>query len=131
MFGAARGWLAVDTIFIHGIKVQTVIGVYEWERRFQQTVVLDLELGTDTARAAATDRIEDTLNYKEVCKRVVALVESSEVQLVETLAERVADLLRSEFHLSWVRVRLNKPGALRRARDVGVIIERGERGERS
>lgn len=117
----------MDTIFIHGIKAQTVIGVYDWERRFQQTVVLDIELGTDTARAAATDRIEDTLSYKDVCKRVAAFVESSEFQLVETLAERVAELVLGEFQVPWVRVRLNKPGALRRARDVGVIIERGER----
>ncbi|NIR29169.1 MAG: dihydroneopterin aldolase [Gammaproteobacteria bacterium] len=117
----------MDTIFIHGIKVQTVIGVYEWERRFQQTVVLDIEFGADTARAAASDRIEDTLNYKNVCKRVVAFVESSQFQLVETLAERVAELVRGEFEVPWVRVRLNKPGALRGARDVGVIIERGER----
>jgi dihydroneopterin aldolase len=124
----AKGALAMDTIFIHGIKVQTVIGVYEWERRFRQTVVLDLELAADVARAAAADRIEDTLNYKSVCRRVVAFVEASEFQLVETLAERTAELLRQEFEVAWVRVRLTKPGALRKAEEVGVVIERGQRG---
>lgn len=118
----------MDTIFIHGIKVQTVIGVYEWERRFRQTVVLDLELAADVARAAAADRIEDTLDYKNVCRRVVAFVEASEFQLVETLAERTAELLCQEFEVAWVRVRLTKPGALRRAQEVGVVIERGQRG---
>lgn len=117
----------MDTIFIRGIKAHTVIGVYEWERRFRQVVELDLELGADAARAAATDRIEDTLNYKDVCKRVAAFVESSEFQLVETLAERVAELVRREFEVPWLRVRLSKPGALRGAHEVGVLVERGRR----
>ena len=117
----------MDTIFIRELTVETVIGIYDWERAIKQPVLLDLEMACDVARAAASDSVEDTLNYKAVCKRVIAFVEASEFQLVETLAERVAQLIISEFHVPWLRVQVNKRGALRGAKDVGVMIERGVR----
>ncbi len=114
----------MDIIFIRGLRIATVIGINDWEQHIKQTVSIDLELGTDISKAAATDQIDNTLNYKAVAKRVVAFVSESHFQLVETLAERVAELLLEEFPIVWLRLTLNKPGALRDARDVGVIIER-------
>lgn len=117
----------MDIIYLHDLRVEAVIGIFDWERRVKQTVSIDLDMSADVARAAATDGIDETLNYKAVAKRVAAFVGDSEFQLVETLAERIAAIVRDEFGVSWVRVRINKPGAIRGARDVGVIIERGER----
>jgi dihydroneopterin aldolase len=115
----------MDIVFVRDLRVDTVIGIYEWERKIRQTVILDLEMGTDIAKAAATDAIEDTLDYKAVSKRLVAFVQESEFQLVETLAERCADIILHEFKVPWVRLTLNKVGAVSAARDVGVSIERG------
>jgi dihydroneopterin aldolase len=117
----------MDTVFIHDLRVDTVIGIFDWERRIRQTVKLDLEMAADIRRAAAGDAIADTLDYKAIGKRVVAFVEASEYQLVETLAERIAALVLEEFSVPWLRLTVSKPGALRGARDVGVIIERGAR----
>lgn len=117
----------MDRIFLTDLRIETIIGIWEWERRIRQTVVIDLEMSADIARAAATDSVEDTLNYKLVAKRLQEFVGESSFQLVETLAERVAGIVREEFGVDWVRVRVNKPGAIRGSRDVGVIIERGER----
>jgi dihydroneopterin aldolase len=111
-------------IFIRGLRIATVIGINDWEQQIKQTVSIDLELGADISKAAATDHIENTLNYKAVAKRVVEFVGTSRFYLVETLAERVAELLLEEFSIPWLRLTLSKPGALRDARDVGVIIER-------
>lgn len=117
----------MDIIFIRDLRVDTVIGIYEWERAIRQTLSFDLEMATDIARAAASDHIDDTLDYKAVSKRVIAYVEASEFQLVETLAERVAEIILTEFDVAWLRLTLNKGGAVRGASGVGVIIERGER----
>ena len=117
----------MDIIYINALSIETVIGIFDWERRIKQTVVLDLELACDCARAAASDSVEDTVDYKAVAKRLIEFVGESEFHLVETLAERSAALVREEFGVPWVRLRLGKPGALRGARDVGVVIERGER----
>lgn len=117
----------MDIIFLQELRIDTVIGIYDWERKIRQTVVFDLEMATDIAAAAASDSIEDTLDYKAVAKRITAFVETSEFGLVETLAEKVAGIIRGEFGVPWVRVSLNKSGAIRGARGVGVIIERGER----
>jgi dihydroneopterin aldolase len=118
----------MDIVFIRELRIDTVIGIYDWEREIRQTVVFDLEMGADIARAAASDAIEDTLDYKAVSKRLVEFVQGSEFQLVETLAERCAAILQEEFQVPWVRLTLNKEGAVSSARDVGVIIERGQRG---
>ena len=117
----------MDIIYLSDLRIDTVIGVWEWDRRVRQTVSLDIEMATDIRQAAASDALEDTLDYKAVAKRVIAFVEESRFQLVETLAERVAQLILDEFPVPWVRLRLNKPGAIRGARDVGVLIERGRR----
>lgn len=116
-----------DIIYLTDLRVETVIGIFDWERRIRQTVSIDLEMAVDIRRAAATDSIDDTLNYKAVAKRIIAFVEASEFQLVETLTERIAQIVLEEFQVPWVRVRLNKRGAVRFAQDVGVIIERGTR----
>ncbi len=117
----------MDIVFLRDLRIETVIGIYDWERHTRQTVILDLEMGADVAKAAASDDIEDALNYKAVAKRMIAFVEESEFMLVETLAERCAQIIREEFGVPWVRLSLNKVGAVSGARDVGVIIERGER----
>ncbi len=117
----------MDIIYLRELRVETVIGIYEWERRIRQPVIIDLEMAADVRRAASTDNIDDTLNYKAVAKRVIAFVEGSQFQLVETLAERVAEIVMNEFHVPWLRLAVNKKGAVRGARDVGVIIERGHR----
>jgi dihydroneopterin aldolase len=117
----------MDTIFLHELKVDAVIGIWDWERKIRQTVVIDLDMAANIRKAAETDSVEDTLNYKLVAKRVQRFVADSEFQLVETLAENIARIVVDEFGVAWVRVRVNKPGAIRGAKDVGVIIERGER----
>lgn len=117
----------MDIIYLNDLRIKTVIGVFDWEREIKQEVVIDLEMASDIRRAAETDRLDDTLDYKSVAKRVIAFVEQSDFQLVETLAERVAAIVCQEFAVPWLRLRLNKQGAVRGARDVGVIIERGER----
>ncbi|ANB18422.1 dihydroneopterin aldolase [Dokdonella koreensis] len=117
----------MDTVFIEDLRIDTVIGIYDWERRIRQTVALDIEMAFDNTRPAATDAIADTLDYKAVSKRLIAYVEAAEFQLVETLAERCAAILREEFGIAWLRLKLAKPGAVRGARAVGVCIERGTR----
>jgi 7,8-dihydroneopterin aldolase/epimerase/oxygenase len=114
----------MDTIFIHALKSEAIIGIYDWERQVRQTVLIDLEFSADIRKAALTDSIDDTLNYKRVAKRVLGLVEGSQFHLVETLAEHVAMLVLEEFGVSWVRITLSKPGAVRSSRDVGVVLER-------
>ena len=117
----------MDIIFLRDLRVDAVIGIWDWERRIRQTVQIDLEMAADIRKAAASDDVDDTLNYKLVAKRLQSFVAESEFQLVETLAERIAGIVTDEFGVPWVRVRVNKPGAIRGARDVGVIIERGEK----
>ncbi|MCH8543890.1 MAG: dihydroneopterin aldolase [Alcanivorax sp.] len=117
----------MDIVYIRDLKVDTVIGIFDWERRIRQTVSLDLEMAADIRRAAATDSIEDTLDYKSVGKRLIAFIQAAEFQLVETLCERCAEIVLTEFDVPWCRLRVSKPGALRGSQDVGVIIERGER----
>jgi dihydroneopterin aldolase len=113
-----------DTIFLHELRVDTVVGIWGWERKIRQTVSIDLEMGTDIRRAAGSDTIEDTLNYKSVAKRVQQFVGDSEFQLVETMAEKIAETVLAEFELPWIQVRVSKPGAIRGAKDVGVLIRR-------
>ena len=118
----------MDVIFLRSLKIETVIGIFDWERSIKQSVILDLEMGTDIAAAAASDAIEDTLNYKAVAKRLIEFVGNSKFQLVETLAERAAQLVLEEFSVPWLKLTVSKPGAVRGSQAVGVIIERGQRG---
>ncbi|MBT5218296.1 MAG: dihydroneopterin aldolase [Woeseia sp.] len=113
-----------DTIFLRDMRVETVVGIWDWERKIRQIVSIDLELGADIRRAAASDSIEDTLNYKSVAKRVQQFVGDSSYQLVETMAEEIARTILAEFEVPWVQVRVNKPGAIRGAQGVGVQIRR-------
>ena len=114
----------MDKIFIHALKTEAIIGIFDWERQVRQTVIVDIEIGADIRRAALTDSIDDTLNYKRVAKRVLAFVEGSQFHLVETLAEHLAMLVLDEFGVAWVGIVLSKPGAVRNSRDVGVALER-------
>jgi dihydroneopterin aldolase len=117
----------MDIVFLRELRIETVIGIYDWERDIRQPVVLDLEMGTDVRKGAASDRIEDALDYKAVAKRLIQFVGESRFQLVETLAERCAEIILNEFAVPWVRLSVNKIGAVSGARDVGVLIERGQR----
>ena len=114
----------MDKIFIHALKTETIIGIFDWERQVRQTVILDIELSADVRKAALTDSIDDTLNYKRVAKRVLAFVEGSQFHLVETLAEHIAMLLLEEFGVASVSIVLSKPSAVRNSRDVGVALTR-------
>jgi len=115
---------ASDRIFLRGLAVDCIIGFVDWERRVKQTVVIDLEMSIDCRHAAIRDDVAETLNYKTVAKRLIAFVQESNFNLVETLVERIANLILAEFGVAWVRVTLSKPGAIRGSRDVGVTIER-------
>lgn len=115
----------MDIIFLGGLKIDTIIGIYDWERETRQTVILDIEMAHDIKKAAATDDIEDTLDYKAVSQQVISFVEQSEFFLVEKLAEEINNMIRKEFNVPWVKLTLNKKGAISGASDVGIIIERG------
>lgn len=117
----------MDIIYINDLRIETIIGIYGWERKTRQTVVLDIEMGTDIRKASASDDVEDTLNYKTVAERLFEFVGGSEFELIETLAEQISDILLHEFNVPWLRLKLNKQGALKGVRDVGVIIERGQK----
>ncbi|KAA0438855.1 MAG: dihydroneopterin aldolase [Candidatus Thioglobus sp.] len=114
----------MDTVFIQGLKIDCVIGIYDWERKIRQDVVLDIEMSADIKAASVTDNIEQTLDYKAVSKRLIDFVSSSEFQLVETLSEKIAQIIISEFGVEKVKLTLNKGEALTGATGVGVIIER-------
>jgi dihydroneopterin aldolase len=114
----------VDRIYLQDLRIEAVIGIWEWERRVRQIISLDLEMATDVRRAAATDRIEDALDYKSIAKRLTKLVEDSQFKLVETLAETLARVVIRECGVSWVRLTVSKPGAIEGSRNVGVIVER-------
>ncbi len=115
----------MDIVYIRDLRIDTIIGIYDWEREVRQTISIDLEMATDIRRAAATDDIQYALNYKAVAKRLIAFVEHSKPLLVERLAEEIASIVLIEFDVPWLRLRLSKPGALRGAQDVGIVIERG------
>ena len=117
----------MDIVFIHDLKIETVIGIYDWERKIRQTISIDLEMATDIGAAAKSDNIDDALSYKDVAKRLIEFVEQSEFELVEALAEHICRIVLQEFSVPWVKLTLHKPGAVRGSKSVGVIIERGER----
>ncbi|MGH1537808.1 MAG: dihydroneopterin aldolase [Gammaproteobacteria bacterium] len=117
----------MDTIFLRDLEVNATIGIFEWEKRIKQKVRIDLEMATDIAKAAASDAIEDTLDYKAISKRIIQFVEDSSYELIETLIEKISEILLKEFNIPWVRLTISKPGAVRGSRDVGITIERGQR----
>jgi dihydroneopterin aldolase len=113
-----------DKIFLTALKTECIVGIWDWERKVKQTVVIDLEMACDIRKAAHSDHIDDTVDYKKVSKRLLTFIGESQYQLVETLTENIARIVITEFDVSWVRVRLNKQGAIRNSRDVGILIER-------
>ena len=117
----------MDIIFLGGLEIETIIGIYDWERETKQRVILDIELGFDIQKAAETDDIQYTLDYKTVSKRIISFVETSQFLLVEKLISEIATIIRNEFNVSWVKITLNKKGAIRGASDVGITIERGNK----
>jgi len=116
----------MDIVYIRDLRIETVIGIYDWEREIRQTVSLDLEMGTDIRRAGETDHIDDTLDYKSVAKALIEFVGKSEFQLVEALAEQCSQIVLNDFNVPWLRLRLSKPGAVTGSQDVGVLIERSK-----
>jgi dihydroneopterin aldolase len=117
----------MDTIFLRDLRITTIVGIWEWERRMPQVVSIDLDMAADIRKAAASDAIEDTLNYKAVTKRIQAFVAESRFDLIETMADQVAAIITDEFGVPWVRVSVHKPWAIRGSRDVGITVERGAR----
>ena len=117
----------MDIVFIRDLQIETVIGIYDWERKVRQIISLDIDMASDIKKAASSDNIDDTLSYKTVAKRLIAFVEQSEFELVEALAEKICEIILEEFNVPWVRLTLNKPGAVRGSKSVGVMIERGQK----
>ena len=115
----------MDKVFIDGLEIETIIGIYDWEREVKQIVRLDLEMAWDNKPAAQSEDIEKALNYKAVCDRLIEFIEGSQFLLVETMAENIADILIKEFHVPWLKLKLTKPTAIPQAQGVGVMIERG------
>ena len=115
----------MDIVYITQLQVDTVIGVYDWERKIRQKVTIDIEMATDIRPAGQSDDLLDALDYKAISKRIISFVEDSEFMLIESLAENIATLVIKEFEIPWLKLTLGKPGALSSAQDVGVIIERG------
>lgn len=119
--------MTVDIVYVRDLVLNARIGIYEWEKRIQQKIRIDLEMAWDNRKPAATDNIQDTLNYKTAAQRVQALVDSHHYELVERLAETIATTLMQEMQIPWIKVTVGKPGAVKQAREVGVSIERGLR----
>ena len=117
----------MDIVFIRDLQIETIIGIYDWERKVRQIISLDIDMASDIKKAADSDNIDDTLSYKTVAKRLITFVEQSEFELVEALAEKICEIILGEFNVPWVRLTLNKPGAVRGSKSVGVIIERGQK----
>ena len=116
----------MDIVYLHGIEVDCVIGVWDWEREITQRISIDLDMGHDLTKAGETDELEYTLNYKEVSKQVTEFCVQRQAKLVESLAAGIAELLLESFGCQWCRVKINKTGAVRGAKNVGVIIERSK-----
>ena len=119
--------MALDIVFIEELRIETIIGIYDWEREVKQTIALDIEMAADNTKPATSENIDDALNYKAVAKRLIAFTEESQFQLVETLSERLVAIIMAEFNVPWCRLKLSKLGAVTGSRSVGVIIERGQR----
>jgi dihydroneopterin aldolase len=119
----------MDIVYIRDLRIETIIGIYDWEREVKQTVSLDLDMAHDIRQAGETDDIQYALNYKSIAKRLIAFIEGSEFLLVERMAEEVAAIVLNEFSVPWLRLRVSKPGALRGSKDVGILIQRGEKPE--
>jgi dihydroneopterin aldolase len=114
----------MNKVYLHGLKCEALIGVWPWERHIRQTLTLDLEMQTDIRHAASRDRLEDALNYQQVSERVTEFVGASQYRLLETLADKLADLILQEFAVSAVLIKLDKGSAVSNVKHVGVMVER-------
>ena len=119
--------MAQDIVLIEDLRIETIIGIYDWEREVKQTIALDIEMAADNVKPACSENIDDALNYKAVSKRMIAYTEKSQFKLVETLAESLVEIIMNEFDVPWWRLKLSKVGAVTGSRSVGVIIERGHK----
>lgn len=117
----------MDRIFITGLSIETIIGIYDWERTTRQRVIIDLEMSADIAKASKAEDVDSTLNYKTLSDTLTNFIENSEFQLIETMASRICEIVIEDFGVAWVKLTLHKPDALSGNTDVGVIIERGTR----
>lgn len=117
----------MDTIYINGLKCACTIGVWEWEKAITQTLTLDIELATNAAKAAENDNIKDALDYQAITERVLDYAKNNPFELIETLAERLAAVILGEFETPWVRIKLDKGQAVKSVKNVGIVIERGQR----
>ena len=118
----------MDKIILTDLRIDAVIGIWDWEKRNPQTISIDLEMQTDTKKASQSDSIEDALDYKAVSKRVKQFIQASQFNLIETLAENVVKIILEEFDVNWLKLRISKPFAIRDSRNVGVSIERTKDG---
>ena len=114
----------MDIVYIRELAIETIIGIYDWERTQKQMVSLDLEMACDIRPAAHSEDISKALDYKQVAKRLIEFIEAAEFLLIETLAEEVAKIVLNEFNVARLKLRVGKPGAVTGSKDVGVIIER-------
>ena len=117
----------MDIVYIKQLQADAVIGVYDWEREITQRLVFDLEIGCDTRAAAASDDLADALDYHAISMRLIEYTKASSFQLIEALGERLAEIVLNEFGAAWVKLTIDKPGAVPEAAGVGIIIERGSR----
>jgi len=117
----------MDKVFISGLSIQTTIGFFQWEKEIKQTLIIDLVMGWDTAKAAKNDELEKTLDYAEISEYIATFANENPVDLLETLAERLAQHLISRYQIPWLNLKIGKPGAIHNAMSVGVEIERGSK----
>ncbi|MCW8863399.1 MAG: dihydroneopterin aldolase [Colwellia sp.] len=115
----------MDKVFIKGLHIQTTIGFFQWEKEIKQTLVIDVAMAWDTAKAAVNDELAKTLDYAEISTAIAAFANENPVDLLETLAERMAEFLMTQYHIPWLQLSIGKPGAVHNADTVGVEIERG------
>ena len=116
-----------DSVLIEGLAVETIIGVYDWEREVLQRLLIDVDMAWDNTLPAASDDVADALDYAAVSNRITGYLTQTRPRLLETAAEGIADLLQQEFGVRWLRLVIRKPGAVPAAVSVGVSIERGGR----
>mgnify|MGYP005987128035 FL=1 len=117
----------MDKVFIKGLTIQTTIGFFQWEKEIKQTLVIDLAMAWDTAKAAENDELAKTLDYAQISTAIEVFANENPVDLLETLAERMAAYLMAQFHIPWLRLKIGKPGAVHNAETVGVEIERSHK----
>ncbi|GGI69712.1 dihydroneopterin aldolase [Shewanella gelidii] len=116
----------MDKVLVRELRIDTVIGVYEWEKKIKQTLLIDLDMAWDNQRAAGGDQYEHALCYETVSNRLIALITEQPIELIETVAEMIATCVLAEFQVPWVKVKVMKPGAVKQAAAVGVEIERSQ-----